>query len=134
MTELKSLSVGSNYTFGPLVTKFGFKNIYKLEKLEYLNLHYYNNITDGSLWYVAKIKNLKELSLFGCNITNHALFRLIKAKKLESLNVNNTKVTYKGLKFIAKMNNLNYLTINGNTLGPYFDRFCKKYVPRLFIS
>lgn len=66
-------------------------------------------LTDKSMPHIAKLKNLKSLSLFGCSITNNGLAELKALKSLKILNVSHGDVTISGLTRLSALPNLTNL-------------------------
>lgn len=71
-------------------------------------------ITDAGLDHIAKLTNLKRLSLFGCsNITNKGLAKLTGLKSLQELNVSEANITIGGLSCLNQLTNLATLNVHG---------------------
>jgi len=55
------------------------------------------HVTDEVMDHVAKLRDLKTLSLFGSSISDKGLGKVRSLEKLETLGIGNTKITDKGL-------------------------------------
>ena len=69
-------------------------------------------ITDEGLKDVAKLHNLKSLSLDRSNITDAGLKEVAKLQNLKYLSLDNTRITDAGLKEVAKLQNLKWLMLD----------------------
>jgi Leucine-rich repeat (LRR) protein len=71
-------------------------------------------ITDAGLDHIAKLTNLKKLSLFGCsNVTNKGLAKLTTLKSLQNLSVYEANLTIGGLSCLNQLPNLVTLNLHG---------------------
>jgi hypothetical protein len=70
-------------------------------------------VTDASVETVAKLSNLKKLTLFGCtSVTDAGLKKLVSLKTLERLNVSDADISISGLSCLNALSNLRYLKLN----------------------
>lgn len=116
---LKHLVIARPYKTDPKMDKGyytdkGLKELSELQSLEELNLGS-RGITDEGISQVAKLTNLRELTLFGCTeITNEALAKISTLKHLERLSINVCpKVTIAGISYLNAIPGLIELDAQG---------------------
>ncbi len=109
LAQLESLKL---YAFSN-VSDDGLAFLVKLKKLLSLNLDYAPKITDKSLInYVSKIRQIRHLSLQGCQITDQGVASLISLKCLKTLSLNNCiKLTDESLIYLDHLPSLASLTM-----------------------
>jgi len=70
-------------------------------------------ITDSGIEHIAKLNNLKGLTMYGCdNVTDAGLAKLAALKSLKKLKVTDADISIKGLNNLKKMPNLTNLSIS----------------------
>ncbi|NQT01469.1 MAG: hypothetical protein HQ580_05575 [Planctomycetes bacterium] len=112
LPNLKCLHVSRSHYVDPKMNKEyytdkGLAELAKCRLLEELNIGSIG-ITDAGIDHIAKLTNLKRLSLFGCdNMTDKGVAKLCTLKSLTSLNISRAEVTFSGL---AQLNSLSNLT------------------------
>ena len=74
-----------------------------------------SRITDASLELIAKVKNIKALSVSSCSrLTGAGLANLSRCKELELLNIGSLNLRNEDLDFLAALKNLEKLQIQNN--------------------
>ncbi|MBN2183388.1 MAG: hypothetical protein JW715_15870 [Sedimentisphaerales bacterium] len=70
-------------------------------------------ITDAGLGHVAKLTNLKKLTLYGCdNVTDKGLAELTTLKSLRDLNITYGQITLTGINHLNSVTNLTRLDVS----------------------
>jgi Leucine-rich repeat (LRR) protein len=112
---LKHLDIARGHYVDPNMDKGyytdkGVAELAKCKPLEELTIGSIG-ITDAGLDHIAKLTNLKKLSLFGCsNVTNKGLAKLTGLKFLQNLSVYEANLTIGGLSCLNQLPNL--VTLN----------------------
>lgn len=116
LPNLKVLEVHEMHYADPSTNKEyytdkGLAELAKCRSLENLSIGSIG-ITDAGLSYIAKLTNLKELNLFGCeNVTDAGLAKLTSLKCLSSLHISHAKATISGINQLNSLTNLTRLHI-----------------------
>jgi hypothetical protein len=74
------------------------------------------NLTDDDLHWLARLPNLKALSLYSERITDHGIAHLAKAPQLTSLSVSGNRLTAAGVKHLTDAPRLKSLSLRGDNL------------------
>lgn len=109
--ELKGLTV--LHLRGTKITDAGLFYLKKLKSLKDLDLVDCKHISDGGLSHLRELTNLDRIWVYATPIGNDGLIHIKELKNLTSLNVGYTKVTEAGLDHILELKNLTYLHIGG---------------------
>ena len=133
LENLRNLSVGRPHYIDPNMNKDfytdkGVAELAKCKKLEELGIGSIG-ITDAGLESIAKLTDLKRLSIFGCDyITDKGLAKLTALKSLKYLSINCGDITIGGLSVFEKLPNLVKLNLHGvgqDNSGLDLSRFSK---------
>ena len=98
-------------------TDKGLAELAKCRLLEELNIGSIG-ITDAGMEHIAKLINLKILSLFGCdNVTDAGLAKLTTLKALINLSITHSDISIAGLNSLKPMPNLTHLKVTNFKRG-----------------
>jgi hypothetical protein len=70
------------------------------------------DVSDNGMKYIAALKNLKYLRLYGANVSDQGFSHLKEAYGIEHLELVNTRITDKSLQMLKHMPNLSFLALS----------------------
>ncbi len=109
---LSRLNIGNCF-----VTNEALKALAHFRNLEDLSINDNKNVTDLST--VAKLPNLRKLSVAGTRIDYNGLLPLANCKRLEHLKLSGVKLTPAMVKVVTKLKNLTILEIRGTGIDDH---------------
>ena len=98
------------------VTDRGVENL-RLDQVRWMDFMQ-TRVTDNGLKRIGEARDLRQLSLVGCDVSDATIARLRELKHLEELDIRNTKVSDASIKVLSELKALNVFECEGSRISP----------------